>query len=198
MASAELLTVGEPQDPALGRPRGEETDWLLPTQALNRFRLRDGTSFDQPSAQKRQVRYGFRVGSLNLLITPRVVTEVIAMMPIAIIPNCPPWLLGMINLRSNLVPVFDLAMICGLNQQHAGRERWILVFDKGDGAVALVIDGQPEALRQMAAVSYLPSLPTALRGAVAGGFTVDQELWIEFDHQAFFRALNETAATTRA
>ncbi len=192
-----MSTVGERDAPAVEPPGGGETDWLLPTQALTRFRLPDGTAFDQPRSPKRQVRYGFRVASLNLLIKPRIGTEVIAMMPIAMIPNGPPWLLGMINLRSNLVPVFDLAMICGLERRHAGRERWILIFDKGESAVALVVDGHPQALSQMSAVSYLPSLPTALRGAVAGGFTVEEELWIEFDHQAFFSALNQTAASTR-
>ena len=190
-----MLTAGGRENPTLGLPKGKESDWLMPTEALNRFRLPNGTSFDQARSPKRQVRYGFRVGSLNFLIKPRVGSEVIAMMPIAMIPNSPPWLLGMINLRSNLVPVFDLAMICALDRQHDEQGRWILVFDKGEGAVALLIDGQPQALSQMTQLSHLPSLPTALRGAVTGGFTVDQDLWLEFDHQAFFGALNTSAVS---
>jgi twitching motility protein PilI len=119
------------------------------------------------------------------------------MMPIAMIPNAPPWLLGMINLRSTLVPVFDLAMICALDGRHTEQGHWILAFDKGDGAVALLIDGQPQALQQMSPVSHLPSLPTALRGAVTGGYTVDEDLWLEFDHQAFFSALDASAVDLR-
>lgn len=191
-----MSTLGGREATAL-RPPGEGGPWLSPTDALNRFRLPDGTAFDQGRSPRRQVRYGFRVGSLSFLIKPRVVTEVIAMMPIATIPNSPPWLLGMINLRSNLVPVFDLAMICALDRHHDERDRWILVFDKGEGAVALLIDGQPRALSQMSPVNRLPSLPTALRGTVTGGFRVDQELWLELDHQAFFSALNESAVSTR-
>ncbi len=191
-----MLTAGGHENPTSGLPEGKEPDWLMPTAALNRFRRTDGTAFDQARSPRRQVRYGFRVGPLNFLIKPRVVTEVIAMMPIAMIPNSQPWLLGMINLRSNLVPVFDLAMICALDRQHDERGRWILVFDKGEGAVALLIDGQPKALSQMSPLTHLPSLPTALRGAVAGGFSVDQDIWLELDHQAFFSALNESAVST--
>jgi twitching motility protein PilI len=197
MEAAEMSTVRGREDTGLRRPGGEGARWLSPTEALNRFRLPDGTAFDQARSPRRQVRYGFRVGSLSFLIRPRVVTEVIAMMPIAMIPNSPPWLLGMINLRSNLVPVFDLATICALDRQHEERGRWILVFDKGEGAVALLIDGQPMALSRMSPVTRLPSLPTALRGAVTGGFRVDRELWLELDHQAFFSALNESAVSAR-
>jgi len=192
MESAEMSTVAGREAPDL--PAGEDADWLSPTQALNRFRLPDETAFARARSPRRQVRYGFRVGSLSFLIKPRVGCEVIAMMPIAMIPNGPPWLLGMINLRSNLVPVFDLAMLCALDRQDGGQGRWILVFDAGEDAVALVIDGQPEALSQMSPLSHLPSLPTALRGAVAGGFAAGRDLWLEFDHQAFFGALNGLAA----
>jgi twitching motility protein PilI len=192
-----MLTVEGHGDPALDLSRGGGADWLLPTEALNRFRLPEGTAFEQVKSPKRDVRYGFRVGALNFLIPPGVGSEVIAMVPIAVIPNSPPWLLGMINLRSNLVPVFDLAMICALDRGDDEGGQWILVLDKGDDAVALVINGQPMALSQLSPLSHLPSLPTALRGAVLGGYTVGQELWLEFDHQSFFGSLNESAVSTR-
>jgi twitching motility protein PilI len=171
--------------------------WLSPTEALDRFRLPDGAAFDRTKSAPRQVRYGFRVASLNFLIRPRIVSEVMAMIPIARVPNSPPWLLGLINLRSNLVPVFDLALICALERQQEEQEPWILVLDKGESAVALLIDGQPEALSRMSPLSHLPSLPTALRSAVTGGYTANEDLWLELDHQAFFSALGGAAADAR-
>ncbi|MFD2113186.1 chemotaxis protein CheW [Thiorhodococcus fuscus] len=185
---------GRREESALGLQKNPETEWLLPTEALSRFRLPEGTSFDQARQPQQQVRYGFRVGSLNLLIKPRAASEVIAMAPVAAIPNSAPWLLGMINLRSNLVPVFDLAMICALDRQHTGRGHWILVLDKGESAVAILIDAQPVALSRLTHLAHLPSMPTALRSAVAGGFRVEQDVWLEFDHQAFFLALSDSAA----
>ena len=189
--------AGASARPPVTPAQGDGADWLSPTEALNRFRLPGDSAVNRTGSPRRLVRYGFRVGSLNLLIKPGVVSEVIAMAPISMIPNGPPWLLGMINLRSNLVPVFDLALICALDRRHAEQGRWILVLDKGENAVALLTDGQPTPLSQMSPLSHLPSLPTALNGAIAGGFTAGQDVWLEFDHQIFFSALDTSAGRTR-
>ena len=182
-------TSGQDARPALGPPGRAAADWLLPTEALDRFRPPEASARDQSRAPRREARYGFRVGSLNLLIKPRTASEVLATLPTAAIPNSPPWLLGMINLRSNLVPVFDLALICSLERGQEDRGRWILVLDKGEAAVGLIIDAQPVALAPTTPLNHLPSLPTALRGAVTGGFTIGSGPWLEFDHAAFFGAL---------
>jgi len=185
-------------DAAVPSPAGDGPRWLPPTEALNRFRFPEGAAFDRKKPAPRQIRYGFRVASLNFLIGARVVSEVMAMMPIARVPNGPPWLLGLINLRSNLVPVFDLATICALECQQNKQDRWILVLDKGESSAALTIDGQPKALTQLSALNRLPSLPTALRGAVTGGFTADRDVWLELDHRAFFSTLGESTSGTRS
>ncbi|MGB0128910.1 MAG: chemotaxis protein CheW [Rhodocyclaceae bacterium] len=173
-------------------------DWVLPTEALTRFRLPDARVFEQARPVRAEVRYGFRVGSLNFLIWPHTGSEVIAMAPIATIPNSSPWLLGMINLRSNLVPVFDLAMLCALNGTGDPASRWILVLEKGDKAVGLIINGVPKQLSQLSPVHHLPSIPTILRGAVSAGYMGDDVLWLEFDHRTFFSALNDSATSATA
>lgn len=180
---------------APSRSAWEDPPWLTPSQALTRFRLSGGLAPGQSGSRAERVRYGFRVGSLNFLVEPQTVSEVIAMVPIAAIPNASPWLLGMINLRGNLVPVFDLAMLCALDAPGDDPGRWILVLDRADHAVGLLIDGQPQAVRNMTPLETLPSLPTALRGSVSGGFMADQEVWLDFDHRTFFRSISQVAAS---
>lgn len=172
-------------------------EWYLPTAALNRFRLPKGTAFVQAGPAREEVRYGFRVGPLGLLIKPRTGSEVVPMVPIASIPISPPWLLGMINLRSTLVPVFDLKLICALDDADRQGEPMVLVLDKGDMAVGTVIDGYPKAVSAMNRIPRLPQLPTALRGYVSAGYLRDEELWLEFDHARFFASLGETAGSGR-
>ena len=179
-------------DPASGRHPGGDPEWLAPTQALTRFRLREG-AVDPARAPDQRIRYGFRVGALALLVKPRTASEVIGMPPITPIPKGPPWLLGMINLRSDLVPVFDLALICTLERNRSGASRRILVLDKGEDAVALLIDQLPTALPRLSPLQQLPSLPTALRGAVTAGYAAGDDIWLEFDHQSFFGGLAEAA-----
>lgn len=177
-----------PQDAAPPRP---EAAWLPPSAALARFRHPVGTAGAGQRARPEAVRYGFRVGALGLLIKPRTGSEVIKLTPPAAVPNGPPWLLGMINLRSHLVPVFDLKLICALPQERSAAEPMILVLDKGEDSVGLVIEGFPVALWAMEPIPHLPQLPTALRGHVAAGYSRDGEVWLEFDHEGLCRALVE-------
>lgn len=190
-----MSMIGAREDPSSGLHPGGDPEWLSPTQALTRFRLREDSAGDPARTSGQRVRYGFRVGALNLLIKPRTGSEVIGMQPITAIPKSPPWLLGMINLRSDLVPIFDLAMICALEREEYAADRRILVLDKGEDAVGLLIDGLPSALSQLSPLQHLPSLPTALRSAVAGGYASGDDIWLEFEHGAFFGSLTAVSGS---
>ena len=67
-------------------------------------------------------RYGFRVGSLNLLIDADTGSEVIRVQSLSSLPGSAPWLLGLINLRANLAPIFDLRQVLGLERKPETRE----------------------------------------------------------------------------
>ena len=88
-------------------------EWLLPSAALERFEPPAGMVVAAPVAEKRG-RYGYQVDTLNFLIRQGCVSEVLQMTDIWTLPGAPRWLLGLVNLRSNLVPVFDLRMLFGL------------------------------------------------------------------------------------
>lgn len=170
-------------------------EWYLPTAALSRFRPPKGEAFNKAGPAREEVRYGFRIGSLGLLIKPRTASEIVPMVPIASIPNSPPWLLGMINLRSTLVPVFDLKLICALDDGDRQGQPMVLVLDKGDMAVGTVVDGYPRAVSALNRIPRLPKLPTALQRHVSAGYLRGEELWLEFDHAHFFASLGETAGS---
>jgi chemotaxis signal transduction protein len=163
--------------------------WLSPSAALGRFQHPVGTTGAGRRARPEAVRYGFRVGALNLLIKPRTGSEVFKFLPPAAVPNAPPWLLGMINLRSHLVPVFDLKLVCALPQEQSPAQPTILVLDKGEHAAGLVIEGFPVPLWGMEPIPHLPQLPTALLGHVPAGHLRAGEVWLELDHESFFASL---------
>jgi twitching motility protein PilI len=173
-----------------------DPQWLPPSAALGRFQPRQSVVLGRTKREEERVRYGFRIGSLGLLIKPGTGSEVLPMVPISAIPNCPPWLLGVINLRSNLVPVFDLRLVCALDDTQSQEQFTVLVLDKADAAVGMIIEGYPKALTGMSAIPRLPQLPTVLRGHVSAGYMRSEELWLEFDHDRFFASLNEAAGVT--
>src|SRR5438105_6725660 len=119
--------------------RAPATEWLAPGAALNRFAPPQGMTFVASKKEVERVRYGFRVGNLGLLINPDTGSEAMPMPAIFSIPNAAPWLRGMLNLRGNLVPVFDLANLFSMPRS-ADSQTYVLVLDKGQNAVGIIID----------------------------------------------------------
>ncbi len=163
-------------------------EWMLPSKALDRF--------EPPSemviaavVEKEVGRYGFKIGSLGFLIKTGSGSEVIQMPTIWTLPGAPPWLLGLINLRGNLVPVFELRQLLGLGQRAKDEKPLVLVFDQGDKAVGVLIDDFPKPLTELSALPNLPQLPTALAGHVRAGYVKDEMIWLEFDQNSFFEEM---------
>jgi len=161
---------------------------MLPSAALDRFEP-PAAMVLAAAVEKEVGRYGYKIGSLGMLIKQGSGSEVMQMPKIWTLPGVPPWLLGLINLRGNLVPVFELRQLLGLGQPGAVEKQLVLVFDQGDKAVAVVIDDFPRSLFALSPLPHLPQLPTVLNGHVSAGYVKDEMIWLEFDHSAFFEEL---------
>lgn len=176
-------------------PTQEDGDWLSPSAALNRFNLPQ-ESITVLAPQKRQrVRYGFHIGNLGLLIGADTVSEVLEQTAIYPIPHTPRWLSGLINLRGNLVPVFDLKRFFELGHKTAARQH-LLVLDRGETTVATLIDGLPQAASLNRKLSRLPPLPQVLQTHVSSAFVDNGSVWLEFDHRNLFQSLRNKIEET--
>lgn len=166
-----------------------DVDGMLPPgAALARFEPPLGVHMAAAGQlkQEKRVRYGFRVGDLGLLINADTGSEVLAMPAVASMPGALPGFLGLINLRSNLVPLYELRVLIGIEPRRARTETMVLVFDQGDRAVGVIIEGNPRALTALRPLPNLPPLPDALQDHVTAGFVQDETVWLEFDHGSFF------------
>lgn len=133
-------------------------------------------------------RYGYRVGSFGFLVGEETRSEVVRAPVISALPHSPDWLLGLMNLRGNLVPVADLHALCGEPAERRTHAT-VLVLDAGDKAVGIPIDGLPLALTGLEALPDTPPLPAPLAGHAGPAFDSDGSTWLAFDHDQFFRAL---------
>lgn len=83
---------------------------------------------------------GFRVGDRLLVSGIDEINELLAVPVLTPVPGTQPWLLGVANLRGNLVPVIDFGrFLFGERTQHTDRSR-LLVVRQGSGNVALLVD----------------------------------------------------------
>jgi twitching motility protein PilI len=165
--------------------------WLSPSAALNRFKPPRGIATGIAPVERQRARYGFQIGDIGLLIGQDTSSEVLERAPVYPLPKAPTWLLGLVNLRGNLVPVFDVKPLLELEGDDAQDKRRLLILGGGDKAVGIMIDGLPQLAATNNALSRLPPLPAALRPYVAKAYVRDNAVWLEFDHYGFFGSLGE-------
>ena len=83
---------------------------------------------------------GFRIGTRYMVSSINEVNEILTMPPLTIVPGTRSWLLGVANVRGNLVPVIDLKLYLeGERSVVTDSSRVLLVRQLG-GSVGLLID----------------------------------------------------------
>ncbi|HEX7814495.1 chemotaxis protein CheW [Dyella sp.] len=83
---------------------------------------------------------GFRAGSRSFVSGIDEINELLAVPQLTPVPGTQNWLLGIANVRGNLVPVIDLGrFLFGERTQPTERSR-LLVVRQGAGNVALLVD----------------------------------------------------------
>jgi twitching motility protein PilI len=83
---------------------------------------------------------GFRIGDNYLVTELGEAVEILDVPVMSRVPLTMPWMLGVANVRGNLLPVIDVqGMLCGTMTQHTVRTR-VLVFDHDGMFSGLVVD----------------------------------------------------------
>ena len=74
-------------------------------------------------------------------ISSKSVAEVATTLPVTSLPNVPEWVLGVANLRGDIISVLDLRKLWGKNTENPPKQR-LLVFHSApnDTPIALVVD----------------------------------------------------------
>lgn len=83
---------------------------------------------------------GFRAGSRLFVSGIDEISELLAVPSLTQVPGTQAWLLGVANVRGNLVPVIDLARFLFGERTQATERTRLLVVRQGAGSVALMVD----------------------------------------------------------
>ncbi len=160
---------------------------LTPTAALRRFAPQVAITLG--AAPLAQLRYGFSLGSLNLLIDADTVSEIIEPGQIYPLPHAANWLVGLFNLRGTILPLLDLYNTV---QQPRPRRPRTLVMERGEQAVGIYVDDFPVAVKLQKALESFPPLPDLLKSSVRQALLDENgKVWLEFSHRRYFRDLQD-------
>lgn len=101
----------------------------------------------------------FSLGSDRYGIPLLSVKEVLAMPEIKTVPETPPYFLGLMNLRGQIVPVIDMRTKLGLKPLKS-KESTVIISDCGDSVMGVVVDSVDAVMSPLASeVSNPPELP---------------------------------------
>lgn len=104
----------------------------------------------------------FRLSSGEYALEVGDVVEVLRMVALAPMPEAPPWLVGLLNLRGRVMPVIDLRVRLALPARPVGLDTPILVAQCAGRPVGLIAD---EVLEVLTLSSDALAAPDALAGA---------------------------------
>ena len=108
----------------------------------------------------------FRLGGELHACDIQLVEEVVTKRRVHPLPDMPPWLMGMLRLRGELVPVLDVAPLLDLALQ--SEQPAILVVGMGDSRLGVAVD----AAQDVVALTPADYRPAPLTGADRDQFVV--------------------------
>lgn len=141
--------------------------------------------------------FGIRIGSLGFLVPVSLFCEVLDKVKVSPLPNVHPWLSGLLNLRGNLLPIFDLHKVLGESSVDQ-KKRKLFSIDRGEKAVALWIDNLPEIKDRSAlcAIDECPALPEILQRHIIQAYGQNGQIWLSVQLDAFFLTLGQHQYST--
>ena len=89
----------------------------------------------------------FKIGDEEFGVDILKVQEIIRMMPITKVPNAPPFVEGVLNLRGKVIPVIDMRKRFGLRAAERDSQTRIKVMDLQGQVVGFVVDAVSQVLR---------------------------------------------------
>lgn len=111
------------------------------------------------SAQVQWLTFRLRDGDYALAVSD--VVEALSMVALAYVPGAPRWLIGMLNLRGQVLPVLDLRLRLGFPARACGLDTPIIVVRTRDRLAGLIVDEVSEVV-SLSANALAP--PDALAG----------------------------------
>jgi len=121
------------------------------------------------------------------------VQEVIKFQPVTSVPQMPSFVLGVVNIRGNVIPVFDLRDKFGLPSKEFDHNTKILVVDFGGVMVSIVVDEILDNIKvPVSCIDKTPAVKLKIdRECVAGLALIDDRMVIVLDAEVVSQSLNQ-------
>ncbi|MGB9429627.1 MAG: chemotaxis protein CheW [Gammaproteobacteria bacterium] len=129
--------------------------------------------------QEEWVGVGFRVGRIYLVASREEIREVLPFPGVTKLPGAKPWLMGLANVRGQLLPVTDLNAFFGGAPTDIGRSTRVLMVNHADVPAGLLVD-EVRGFRRFVPseqIEALPDISPSMTPFITGAYNTGDELW---------------------
>ncbi len=98
----------------------------------------------------------FKIGEAEFGVDILHVQEINKMMELTLVPNTPPFVEGVVNLRGRIIPVLNLRSRLGLELKEYDSETRIIVVEMEDKTIGFIVDEVKEVLRIPKSITEQP------------------------------------------
>ena len=98
----------------------------------------------------------FSLGREDYAFEVETVQEIMRVGNIADVPNAPPHIKGLITVRENVMPAFDLRTLLNLNHEVNGEHERILIVETGEFTLGMIVDQVREVRRYPKSIIQSP------------------------------------------
>jgi len=130
----------------------------------------------------------FRIGEARLACNVEKVHEFLPLPPFTPVPGTQPWILGLANLRGDLITIVDLAWFLNGERSTVSMRTRLLIANLRGRPVGLLVDevfGQRHFVSDEGKKALLPT-ESPLNGFVQKQYRSGNDVWQEFDLEALF------------
>lgn len=163
----------------------------MPTEiiALLQQMERYNQAHASPLPQEEEVKskwsgIGVRIGNYYFVVALDYVREIMNYPRLSLVPGSKDWVMGIANVRGNLLPIFDLHRILGNVSTPLKRETRVLSIASGDLSAGLLVD-EIFGMKYFDKDNYdaLLTYEVKWKNYLHGGYQLDAQKWIVFDIQ---------------
>lgn len=91
-------------------------------------------------AENKEKYLTFHIDNQLYTVPTSEVVEIIRMQPITFMPNLPNYVKGVINLRGKIVPLIDMRLKFGKEEQEYGPRTSVIIVEFGEMTVGMIVD----------------------------------------------------------
>lgn len=134
---------------------------------------------------------GFSIMGQRLVVAMRDVREILTMPAMTRIPGARPWVLGLANVRGNLMPILDMQGFLANEPSGAKRRSRVLVVSQRGVTAGLMVDevyGMRHFLDEEFTPQHAAAAGTPLQSYLVGSYRQTGEQWGVFDMSKLFES----------